>query len=108
MLYFAISILATFSLRFSRQVKNSRTILVRPSLDDQTRVDSKPAGQPKHASLNQSQIIPVAANRPIIGALGTPAGGGDKVSQLCNRCESPDCSLFQCDLAPMAYLVLLA
>ena len=30
------------------------------SLDDQTQVDSKPAGQPKHASLNQCQLI--AAN----------------------------------------------
>ena len=31
-------------------------------LDDQTQVDSKPAGQPEHASLNQCQLI--AANRP--------------------------------------------
>ena len=30
-------------------------------LDDQTQVDSKPAGQPEHASLNQCQLI--AANR---------------------------------------------
>ena len=26
-------------------------------LDDQTQVDSKPAGQPEHASLNQRQLI---------------------------------------------------
>ena len=41
------------------------------SLDDQIQVDSKPAGQPEHASLNQCQLI--AANRPKIGALGTPS-----------------------------------
>ena len=29
----------------------------RPNLDDQTQVDSKPAGHPEHASLNQSQLI---------------------------------------------------
>ena len=50
----------------------------RLSLDDQTQVDSKPAGQPEHASLNQCQLI--AANMPKIGTLGNPAGGGDKVS----------------------------
>ena len=49
------------------------------TLDDQTQVDSKPAGQPEHASLNQCQLI--AAIRPKIGALGIPAGGGDMVSQ---------------------------
>ena len=27
------------------------------TLDDQTQVDSKPAGQPEHASLNQCQLI---------------------------------------------------
>ena len=43
------------------------------SLDDQTQVDSKPAGQPEHASLNQCQLI--AANRPL---WAPPAGGGDK------------------------------
>ena len=48
-------------------------------LDDQTQVDSKPAGQLEHASLSQCQLI--AANRPKVGALGTPAGGGDKISQ---------------------------
>ena len=48
-------------------------------LDNQTQADSKPAGQPEHASLNQCQLI--ATNRPEIGALGTPAGGGVKVSQ---------------------------
>ena len=41
------------------------------SLDDQTQVDPKPAGQPEYASLNQCQLI--AANRPQIGALGTPS-----------------------------------
>ena len=53
---------------------------VTTTLDDQTQVNLKPAGQPEHASLNQCQLI--AANRPKIGALGTPADvGGDKVSQ---------------------------
>ena len=33
-------------------------------------MDSKPAGQPEHASLNQCQLI--AVNRPRIGALDTP------------------------------------
>ena len=37
-----------------------------------------------------------------------PAGGGDKVSQKCNRCESPDWSLFPREPAVMPYLVLLA
>ena len=41
------------------------------SLDDQTQVDSKPAGQPEHASLNQRQII--AQNL-------CPAEDGDQVS----------------------------
>ena len=27
------------------------------TLDDQTQVDSKPAGQPEHASLNKCQLI---------------------------------------------------
>ena len=36
--------------------------LVSISLDDQTQVDSKPAGQLEHASLNHCQLI--AANRP--------------------------------------------
>ena len=35
--------------------------LIGYDLDDQTQVDSKPAGQPEHASLNQCQLI--AANR---------------------------------------------
>ena len=47
-------------------------------LDDQTHVDSKPAGQPEHASLNQCQLI--AANRPKLMFLALPAGCGDKVS----------------------------
>ena len=42
-----------------------------PNLDGQNQVDSKPAGQPEHASLNQCQLI--AANRPKIVALGTPS-----------------------------------
>ena len=45
------------------------------SLDDQTQVDSKPAGQPEHASLNQCQLI---AAKLVLWA--PPAGGGDKVS----------------------------
>ena len=48
-------------------------------LDDQTQVDSKPAGQPEHARLNQCQLI--AANRPKLVLWAPPAGGGDKVSQ---------------------------
>ena len=47
-------------------------------LDDQTKVDSKPAGQPEHASLNQCQLI--ASNRPKSMLWAPPAGGGDKVS----------------------------
>ena len=76
------------------------------TLDDQTQVDSKPAGQPEHASHNQCQLI--AANRPKLVLWAPPAGGGDKVSQKCNGCESPDWSLFPCDLELMPYLVLLA
>ena len=41
------------------------------------KVDSKPAGQPEHASL-QCQLI--AANRPELVLWAPPAGGGDKVS----------------------------
>ena len=52
---------------------------IRKTLDDQTQVDSKPAGQPEHASLNQCQLI--AANRPKLVLWASPAGGGDKVSQ---------------------------
>ena len=47
-------------------------------LDDQTQVDSKPAGQPAHASLNQCQLI--AANRPKLVLWAPPAGSGDKGS----------------------------
>ena len=39
-------------------------------LDDQTQGDSKPAGQPEHASLNQCQLI--AANRQINWCSGQP------------------------------------
>ena len=49
------------------------------SLDDQTQVDSKPAGQPEHVSLNECQLI--AANRPEVVLWAPPAGGGDKVSK---------------------------
>ena len=45
------------------------------TLDDQTQVDSKPAGQPEHASLNQCQLI--AANRPKLVLWAPSAGGGD-------------------------------
>ena len=55
------------------------TGLLPDTLDDQTQVDSKPAGQPEHASLNQCQFI--AANRPKLVVWAPPAGGGDKVSQ---------------------------
>ena len=48
------------------------------SLDDQTQVDSKPAGQPEHASLNQCQLT--AASRQELVLWAPPAGGGDKVS----------------------------
>ena len=48
------------------------------SLDEQTQVDSKPAGQPEHASLNQCQLI--ASNRQELVLWAPPAGGGDKVS----------------------------
>ena len=47
-------------------------------LDDQTQVDSKPAGQPQHASLNQCQLI--AANRPNLVLWAPQTGDGDKVS----------------------------
>ena len=40
------------------------------TLDDQTQVDSKPAGQPEHASLNQCQLI--AANRRYNWCSGHP------------------------------------
>ena len=76
------------------------------NLDDQTQVDSKPAGQPEHASLNQCQLI--AANSPKLMLWAPPAGGGDKVSLYCDRWESPDWSLFPRDLAVMRHLVLLA
>ena len=48
------------------------------NLDDQTQEDSKPAGQPEHASLNQCQLI--NANRPKLVLWAPPAGGGDNVS----------------------------
>ena len=54
-------------------------ISFREILDDQTQGDSKPAGQPEHASLNQCQLI--AAKRPKLVLLAPPAGGGDTVSQ---------------------------
>ena len=58
---------------------NSYENLPANSLYDQTQVDSKPAGQPEHASLNQCQLI--AANRPELVLWAPPAGGGDKVSE---------------------------
>ena len=60
----------------SAQYVCSRTRLD-ATLNDQTQVDSKPAGQPEHASLNHSQLI--AANRPKLVLWAPPAGGGDKV-----------------------------
>ena len=53
-------------------------ILLHMTLDDQTQVDSKPAGPPEHASLNQCQLI--AAKRPKLVLRASPAGGGNKVS----------------------------
>ena len=50
---------------------SSLNIFLSITLDDQTQVDSNPASQPEHASLNQCQLI--AANRTYIGALGTPS-----------------------------------
>ena len=47
---------------------------MRRTLDDQTQLDSKPAGQPEHASLNQCQLI--AANWPELVLWEPPAGGG--------------------------------
>ena len=75
-------------------------------LNDQTQLDSKPVGLPEHASLKQCQLI--AANRPKLVLWAPPGGSGDKVSQDCNPCESPDWSLFRRDLALMPYLVLLS
>ena len=53
-------------------------ILPSSTLDDQKQVDSKPAAQPEHASLNQCQLI--AANRPKLVLWAPPDGGVDKVS----------------------------
>ena len=47
-------------------------LLVDTGLDDQTQVDSKPAGQPEHANLNQCQLI--AANRLKLVLWAPPAG----------------------------------
>ena len=60
-------------------VLNVRHYLI---FDDQTQVDSKPAGQPEHASLNQCQLIAANGPKMMPWAVGTPssAGGGDKVS----------------------------
>ena len=44
-------------------------------LDDQTHVDSKPAGQPEQSSLNQCQLI--AANRPKLVLQGVQASPVD-------------------------------
>ena len=59
-------------------IGHHRPITMTFTLDDQTQVDSKPAGQPEHAILNQCQ--PIAANRPELMLRPPPAGGGDKVS----------------------------
>ena len=58
-------------------LRGQMTQLPADTLDDQTQVDSKPAGQSEHASLNQCQLI--AANRPKLVLWAPPAGGGDKV-----------------------------
>ena len=68
-----------------------RRLLTCGTLDDQTQVDSKPAGQPEHASLNQCQLI--AANGRQNWFYGHPPA---------------DWSLFPRDLALLPYLVVLA
>ena len=74
MTYFAVpTIIADWT-----GVKTLNVTLYSCILDDLTQVDSKPAGQPEHASLNQCQLI--AANRPKLVLWAPPAGGGDKVS----------------------------
>ena len=62
----------------SSQFLNRGSDSVPHLLDEQTQVDSKPADQPEHASLNQCQLI--GANRPKSVIWAPPAGGGDKVS----------------------------
>ena len=62
-----------------KQLNIATSIILSHCLDDQTLVDSKPAGQPGHAILNLCQLI--AANRPKLVLSAPPAGGGDKVSQ---------------------------
>ena len=53
----------------------SHFYLFKRTLDDQTQVNLKPAGQPEHASLNQHQ--PIA---PLIALNWCPADGEDQVS----------------------------
>ena len=47
------------------------------TIDDQRQVNSKPAGLPEHASLNQCQLI--AALRPELVIWAPPACGGDNL-----------------------------
>ena len=63
-------------------VRNMFAIMkvLRDSVDDQTQVDSRPAGQPEHASLNQCQLI--AANRPKLVLWAPPAGRGEVFSVM--------------------------
>ena len=78
MTYVPIPILCTRQTGLLPDQAIAAHIAIAIDLDDQTQVDSKPAGQPEHASLNQSQII--AANRPKLMLWAPPASGGDKVS----------------------------
>ena len=63
---------------YTRQGSCALAKVIKVLLDDKTQVDSKPDGQPEHASLNQCQLI--ASNRPKLVLWAPPAGGGDKVS----------------------------
>ena len=74
---------------FKRLNGNEMHGLIHPcmTLDDQTQVDSKPAGQPEHASLNQCQLI--AANYPVIRP---PAGSVIDARALIGPCSHvPSC-----------------
>ena len=54
--------------------------VITAGLDDRTQVDSKPAGQPEHAGLNQCQLI-----APLLDQNWCPADDGDQVSLSFNR-----------------------
>ena len=73
------------------------------NLDNQSQVDSKSAGQPEQASLNQCQLI--AANSPKLVLCALPSWWRISGS---NPYESPDWSLFPRDLFLTPNLCLLA